>query len=293
MRRALLALLLAACGSTRPPEPRDPVLDDYAAAARDAYDQGNTALAADLYAKALDRARLGDADVDVADHAYNRALCLADLGDLDGARTLLKECRSAFARAGLDDADAALAEARLSYMARDAEGARAAARAFLARKPAAALRAEALVLLGEIACADGDAVEARRALSEAAAIRLDPASDQLALSHVHRLKGSVAVLEKDFAEAARSCDEEAAWAREARAYGAMADALERAGDAHRAAGDPAAAAGRYYRAGRSRLAAGDQEGARGPAEQALALAGPDLRPLAEALERDVEAARER
>lgn len=293
MRRALLAVLLAACGSTRPPEPRDPALHDYAAAARDAYEQGNSAVAADLYARALDRARLADADADVADHAYNRALCLADLGDLDAARTLLKESRSAFARAGLDDADAALAEARLSCMAHDAAGAREAALALLARKPSAALRAEALVLLGEIACAEGDAAEARRALSEAAAIRLDPASDQLALSHVRRLAGSVAVLEKDFAEAARLCDEEASLAREARSYGAMAEALERAGDAHRAAGDPAAAAERYYRAGRSRLAAGDQEGARGLAERALALAGPDLRPLAEALDRDAGAGRDR
>lgn len=293
MRRTFLALLLAACGSTRSPEPRDPALDARAAAARDAYDQGNTALAADLYARALDRARLGDADVDVADHAYNRALCLMELGDLDGARTLLKESRSAFARAGLDDADAALAEARLFYLAHDAEGARGAARALLAREPRAALRVEALVLLGEVGCEGGDAAEARRALSEAAAISLDPKSDPLALSHVHRLAGSVAVLERDSAEAARSCDKEAFWAREARAYRAMADALERAGDAYRAAGDPVAAAERYYRAGRSRLAAGDEKGARGPAEQALALAGPDLRPLAEALGRDVEAARER
>jgi len=287
----LLALALAACRSTPPPEPRDRALDAEAATAREAWDQGNVALAADLYARALDRARLADADLDVADHAYNLALCRMGLGELDAAGALLAESRAAFARAGLDDADAALAEARLAFRAGDADGAREAAQALLRRGIPTVVRVEANVLLGEIACAAGALDEARGALSRAGGVQIDPTSDHLAFAHVYGLAGRVAMLEGNFARAASAFDDETEWAREAGAYGAMADALVRAAGAHRDAGDPAAAAERYYRAGRSRLAAGDAEGARGPAEQALALAGPGLKPLAEALLRDVEAAR--
>ncbi len=285
-----LLLAIAACGSTPPPVPRDRVLAAAADAAREAYDVGNVRLAASLYARALDRARVADFDADVADHAYNLALCRMALGDLVAARALLVESRAAFARAGLDDADASLADARLSLVAGDGTGAAEAARRLLEREPRAMVRAEALVLLGEVAVAEHDAAAARAAFEEASSVELDPASDLLTFAHVHRLAGRVALLEDDFGSAARSFDEEARWAREGRAYRAMADALVRSGNAHRDAGASASAAERYYRAGRSFLAAGDEERARVLAEWTLALAGPRLRPVAEALAGDVEAA---
>ena len=259
MRWGKLVLLLAcACGAP-PREPEiDPEFDAAATTARDAFEAGRLSDAAQLYERALDRARAMDDPAKIGAAAYNLAVCFVAADEFDRAADALAEAQLEFARASdtAGAADARVVAMRLAYRRGDTDTALALARETVG--------AEAHIVRGEIAC---DRNDPDGASAEAAAARKEQTSP-LGAAHLAHLEGRIARLRSKPAAAGAAFDEEAARLREAKRYAALSPALARAGEAYAAASMPREAADRWFRAGRSAIARGDREPAAAWAQQA-------------------------
>ncbi|MHC4411191.1 MAG: tetratricopeptide repeat protein [Planctomycetota bacterium] len=175
MRWGKLALLLAcACGAP-PREPEiDPEFDAAETTARDAFEAGRLSDAAQLYERALDRARAMDDPAKIGAAAYNLAICLVAADEFDRAADALAEAQLEFARASdtAGAADARVVAMRLAYRRGDTDTALALARETVG--------AEGHIVRGEIAC---DRNDPDGASTEAAAAR----NERRATSGHHRL----------------------------------------------------------------------------------------------------------
>lgn len=278
MRAALLvaALLLAGCGSAQPPAPAgDEVLTGLAAAARSALDNDEPESAADLYARALARARERDEARLIDDMAFGQAVALLAAGDPAAARRVTQDERDALTRRGrMPSPRLLLAEATaLHRLGRAAEaGARAAE---VARRDAedaeAALRAQ--FLLGLLAAARGDmvALEAHRATLAGArhpAFRADAAE----------LDSHLALLRAEPAAAAAQAGEAADLRQKAIDYRGLSRALALEGVARARLGEAARAADLLFRAGQGAAARGEARDARAWLAEAARLAEAAGRP---------------
>ena len=114
MRRffiTLTFLTLVGCATSPTAPPKDQELSQTSNLARVAFEDGATAKAIDLYAKALNRAIAMDDATEIGNTAYNLALCQIMLGQLDQAHAALAEAKAAFERSGRTPADILLLEA--------------------------------------------------------------------------------------------------------------------------------------------------------------------------------------
>src|SRR5207249_4696552 len=141
----VLALAPGACSPATPPRAvfADPELSAATGAARAAFDRGQAALAADLYQRALTRARATDRPGEIADASYNRAVVLMSLGRYDEANELLGEAEAEARRAGRPAADVLLVEAKLARLRGRPREAVALADRVLAQRPRAGAAEEA------------------------------------------------------------------------------------------------------------------------------------------------------
>lgn len=226
------------------------------ASAQLAFSQGKTALAAQLFAGALARARAMDNSAEIADAAYNLAACLIEMGQYQGARDQLDEAEAESIRAGKSGVDVLLVKAMLARLRKRPAEAVALAEQVLHQRPPATdtERAQAYLVKAEAACDTGDSVTAANDLQ-----RMNPPTN-LSPSLRARLaaaRGQVDLLRKQWQSAAREFDVAADLMRQAHHYQSMSRMLADAGRAYQAAGRDGDAADDYYRAGRSAYGLGD------------------------------------
>jgi hypothetical protein len=269
---ALCALLLTACTGSDPrePPPSDPSLAGEWRLARYALQEGQTRQAVVLYERVLGRAYARDDAGAIGDVGYESALALLRDGEPRQAAERARQIRLELERRGADVfAELFLVEAVARYEAGEAEPARVAAQAAIARarRDDLATRARANFILGLLAADAGDAAGAARALRDMG----EPAQDPLR-ADAQELRGRWLMLQGR-AETARPAFVEAAKIRrDLRDYVGMATAMAAGAEAAEASGDDAGAADLYYRAGRSAAARGDDEKARTWLTRALDLA---------------------
>jgi len=273
-----VALLAAVSGCVAPeravPPPTDPELAGTRTAAGLAFQQGQHDRAADLYRRALVRARAADRADEIGDAAYNLAVCMTCLGDYDRARRYLAEARYELRETRQGLADVRLLGAKIAR----AEGKRGEALQ-LAQEVKSDPQSQssdshvvmACLIQGAIAADQGDAVAAREGWEDAKR-RGRNVSSPVVLAAVAELGGRVLSLEQEPAGGARLFDRQSSLLRESRDYRKMADALARAARAYREAGELGVAADRFFRAARSCYAQGRMDTARALLAEARASA---------------------
>ena len=300
----LMVTLLAACASggdqTPPSEPPDTELANAAQTAQLAYARGLYQLAANQYAQALKRARAMDDAKAIGTQAYNRALALIALGELEQAEDLLEESETELGRAGLPLADVFLVQARLLHhqalqgdMQASTELDAAAQRVLDDPRshPSASHRAQVALLRAEVDCDRNNAAVASQQLAQARSLAGTEPEDSLRAG-LARATGCLSLLQRDPAGAGRHFDEEAELMRRNRRYRDMAKALHRSASAYRQGGLNALAADRFYRAARSWLGQGEREKAKADIEAAAtvvaAIDDRRLRELIQVLREEIE-----
>ena len=245
----------------------DPVIRNYADSARVAYERGMPARADELYALALERAKLVNAPNEVARNAYNLALCRMAEGRPVEARALLRPARLTLGHTGAElaqtygaDAEAARPEGRV------AEATALAGKA-LACGPGPDGKVQAHLVLAEMAAETNDL--------ETAVIHYRKADRKVsgstpALLHA-RLEGLAARLIRGGmmeGDAALRLESRARWFKAAGQYRQMALSLRDAGDAFAVSERPEQAFDCFVRATQSLSAAGENELARETAKRA-------------------------
>ncbi|MDH3591148.1 MAG: tetratricopeptide repeat protein [Planctomycetota bacterium] len=289
MRPLLLGVfLLGACGGARRSEPVDREYDNPASAAREAFDTGDLEEAAELFERALRRARVRDEAALISDAAYNLSVCLMGLRRYDRALDLVREARAAYARVDGHDIDAAVLQMRLHYADDDADAALRLADWIGGRDASPAQHAQAQLVRGEIACDRKDRPRADAALAAAggAPVAAVARAGEAALLEARRahLAGRLHEWDDARAAAAGAFELEAGFRREAGFFGDMADALARAGGLHP---DAPRASDLLYRAARCYWARGDTERAAALLTDAAARADADLAPRIAALQEEM------
>ncbi len=251
----VVAFVLASVWSCQTPSHResggseDERFEQLNSAARTAFHQGNISLAETLYGKVLERAYMQDDLPAVVDAKYNLSLCRMRLGRYaDALVTIQSAKRDGGVAPGQGSADLKLLEARILYHLGRIDAAWHISESLVGGAGASSpgIGAMAHALRGLIACDRSD-IQAARA--ELAAMG-DVSGDYLQAEHA-ALSGRIAMLEKDWQGAIDAFEEEISFRRRAHHYGAMAEALARAGLAWEASGDLSRAANRFFRAGRS------------------------------------------
>lgn len=263
MRRAaapLAAAILAACAGAPAPQPSgDEVLARLGGAATRALELDEPQSAAQLYARALARARERDDAAAMDDMAFGQATAALAAGDAAAAQAVAADLRDDLARRGRAASPRLLlAEAAaLHRLGRAAEaGARATEVANRASEdPAAAWRAQFLLGLLAAARADAAALGAARAA-------LDGAADAAFAADVAELNAHLALLQAAPREAARWSAEAARLRQEALDYRGLSRALALEGRAWLALGEWARAADLTLRAGQGAAARGETADAR-------------------------------
>lgn len=267
----LCLLFLLGCSSSRPARTVDPELSRTALSARRAFDRGQVEHAARLYARALNQARSMDDASEIANNAYNLAVCRVVLGDYDKAKDLLKEARGEYERGGESPADLDLLLAKIALREGDPDAAGPLIDSALQAELTPAERLDFIILKARVALSRGE-IDAARADLEEVRDRMEDDAGLLQRAEVAGLAGEILAREGDPSAAAEEFDRRADLLREGDRYGEMALAEKRAGEAWREAGKPAEAAERFFRAARSLHAQGDSLTSLRVIEEALASA---------------------
>ena len=279
LKGSLVLFLLAGCASNSPPKapPTDTQLTNASQAGRLAYSQSLYQLAANQYNQALQRARTMDDPEAIGTQAFNRAIALIALEELDQAGDLLKESEKALNRAGLPLADVLLVQAHLlQHQAhqgnRQALGLLDAAIQRVLQDPRShpqnQHKAQAALLQAEVACERSEATASAQYLAVARTLTVNQPNLTAGLA---RAAGCLSLLQNNPADAAHRFDEEAELMRRNRRYRDMSKALRRSGDAYRRAGLNDLAAERYYRAARSWLGQSEKAKAKQDIQKAASL----------------------
>jgi tetratricopeptide (TPR) repeat protein len=273
---AFALLFLLSCAAPRQTEPvfTDPALDRLTRSARGAFDQGNASRAVELYAQALERARVLDHPAHIGNAAYNLAVSLIMAGEYEPAVQRLHEAETALRRAGENLADVLLVRARLALLRGDTEQALRLADAVFTRpgsKPETVHEIQVALLRGSIAVQAGDSSAAQAALHTAAQA-MNRAHEPALHAGFEDLRGQVALLNQRPLLAAEAFDRAADSWRWAGHWRNLARALASAGAAYQTAGQNALAADRFFRGARSSLAQGEETNARAWLAQAAELA---------------------
>jgi tetratricopeptide (TPR) repeat protein len=238
----------------------DVLLSNQTSAARAAFEQGQDDEAVSLYGQALRRAWSIDDPAAIADTSYNLAICLMGQGKFAEADRLLADADAESRRAGVDDVDVTVVQAKVALLLKDyGRAGKLSGEALRDAKADDALKIQARVIAGEAALFSGDSAAAKENLSAARAgltAEMATKSPTTAAS-VEDLTGLLARHEMKPADAAGAFDREADDLRAAGRYGPMADALAEAGRSYEDAGDWRRGADRYFRAARSRVGMGN------------------------------------
>lgn len=261
-----VATIAAGCGTPGVPS-FDSMIKDWSETARVAYAEGNAARAADLYERALDRARLTDTPAEVGRIAYNLAVCKAALGCVEEARALLAQAESLLPEGKPERARARMAEAELDHAGGMSDKAVAAARSILAGRADRDTQAQARVLLAEAAMRGNDretcAAELKRAMG-----KLEDESEPLLWARAEGVAAWLAQGEDRHSKAGRAFEEKAQWLGKAGQYRGMAAVLAEAADAYAKGADYGPAAGCALRSAQSLAASGEKDKAVQLARQA-------------------------
>ena len=225
-------------------------------AAQLAFGEGQLSLAAQMYARALSRARAMDDSPAIADAAYNLAACLIEMGEYQQARDKLDEASAEAQRAGGRVIDVLLLKATVARLEKKPSDVFTAAEQVLSHRPppTGAERSQAYLIEAEAACDAGDSHTAARYMAQVNVAVLSSPTLQARLAEA---RGRIASLNKDWRGAATEFDRAAELWRGARRYSSMSRDLGHAANAYAAAGLSALAADRYYRAARSAFGLGD------------------------------------
>jgi tetratricopeptide (TPR) repeat protein len=259
------------CGTTRV-STRDVVIRNYADNARAAYESGRTEQAAELYGRAMDRARLIDAPEEAGRNAYNLALCQIAMRQSAEARKWLRQAKLLLGREpGAAMAKIMVAEAEAARLGGQFVEAIALASAALIQGAESPEIVQAELLLAEMSMDQGEADMGKKHYRKAVyrvskgtapsvRARLDAVAARLIQAAV--MKGDAAVC----------LERRANWLKASGDYCRMGESLKEAGDAYAATGRPSEAFDLLVRAAVSLKAAGKNVQALNTAEQAVALA---------------------
>ena len=289
----LTAVLLGAAGCATH-RVQGPVVDteirDLAGSAQAAYQRGDIGRAAQLYARALERARRLDDTRETAGNAYNLALCRMAGGQTAEARALLAQARGLLPAQGAETARTWLADAEAAGREANPDAARRFAQRALDVGADREGRAQARLVLAALAGNALDWADAARLLA-AARKDLKGTSAPALQARADGLAAVLAVANSDRVGVAAALERQAGWLREAGDYQAMAEALLGAGLDYRTAGQPQKAYPCLLRAAASLKAAGASARAETAAAAALAVArelsNPDWAAAAEALASEI------
>lgn len=264
-----VCLACAGCGTARVAVP-DIQLRNYVEKAQAAHDEGQEAQAAELYGKALARARLMALPEEAGRNAYNQAVCRMALGQPDEALSLLRESRLLLAGSAQERARACVAEAEVERTLGAPSNAWMMASAALADGAAGdVLRAQ--VLLAELQTDAGKYEDARAGYRTA----LKHVDDRTAPGVLARLDALAVRLIRAGAvkgDAAALLERRAQWLRMAGQYRTMAETLVEAGRAYTEAGHDQQALRCWFSAARSFEAMGQHAQAKAVAATAVELA---------------------
>lgn len=283
----LCSLILAGCGTAQPAREPAPTPDAYfqrmITSGHAAFERGDVARAAELYANAWTRAQIMDRPAAMGAAAYNLALCKIALGEWTAAQRLLQAARTELTRINDPAIDTWVLEAEVLRHLKQPEAAWAATEAALTRidgrraERMAEIQVRTLRALMALEQADLDTAQAEWDRAEAILPRRPGRRVPARLAEV---QGRMAWANDDPAAAAAAFDAEADFYRADGRFPDMARALQRAGRAHERAVTPDQAADRYFRAARHHAASGNAAKALHLLEQAQPLldtvAEPDL-----------------
>ncbi len=261
---ALLVCLCASCASPLPErEARgDVVALQASSAARIAYEQGDYALAQQLYRRALTRARaINDAAL-AADAAFNLAVSEVGLGQYAAADRLLRQAHYDAGRASSGTTDIQLLRAKVAYFQQQIPEAQRLIDEVVGTKAEPALALQARILRGQIFCETAGVHAAKVELQAVEKLATPAVLSMPVRADLAKLRGTVARLEGRVVDAAEFFEAEAEFLRLAHRYRDMSHALARAAEAYLASGQPALAADRFYLAARSLDGRGDTDAAR-------------------------------
>lgn len=250
-----LLFLLTGCRTAPAPTATDADLGRLASSARKVFDMGEPARAIPLYREALQRARALNDDAAVGAVGANLAACLFDAGALDAARETVREARDGLRRAKRPEADAALLEGRIALAQGRADDARAAVASLAAMpSPTRTSRIAAALLAADLALATDDFPGARAAIDTAA--RLTGPDDDASLLAWQAEARARTLLAADAPSGAAAAFEDAARHRgHASQAPRVAANLLAAAAAHAKAGNKAGEADCLYRTARAFVAA--------------------------------------
>ncbi|HXE51824.1 MAG TPA: hypothetical protein VN541_02370 [Tepidisphaeraceae bacterium] len=225
-------------------------------AAQLAFGEGRLGLSAQMYDRALLRARAMDDSPAIADAAYNLAACLTEMGEYQQADTKLDDALAEAKRAGSRVIDVLLLKATVARLGKKPSEVFAAAEQVLSHRPppTGTERSQAYLIEAEAACDAGDSHAAARYMAQVNVAVLSSPTLQARLAEA---RGRIASLNKDWRGAATEFDRAAELWRGAHRYSSMSRDLGHAADAYAAAGLSGLAADRYYRAARSAFGLGD------------------------------------
>jgi len=272
----VLALSCGGCASRSPdlPSPEiqdtDPVITQLSTTARKQFDAGSVASAVSLYRRALERARAIDNSGEITGIAYNLAACLMQLGDVDGAATLLVEAEREARRSRGDAAPIILMSAQVARAQGNASAAQAALDRLEQMDIAKEMRGHAYVIRAHLACDQNNAPAAEAFMNRARGYAGKSSEPGLA-GAIANANGRIAGLNKSWLEAAEAFDREADMMQRAGRPADLAVALEKAGVNYLAAERAGLAADRFYRSARSSMAQGNYLDALRVIEQAAQL----------------------
>lgn len=257
-----MALGIGGCENQLPPPWRDSELVRYSESGKAAFEREDYAEAADLYARALTRAREMDSPRDIIDADIALTLCATEQqDDATGERYLAEAIYEQAAAGGYRGAEARYLGALAMFHQGQAEAAGPIASEVAGDASAPqAIRILAQVLRGRIACQRRESAPADAALAaaRALAVKSGPA-EQAAIA---QLSGEIFQLRGNPVEAAREFDAAARQWQSAGDYRLMAETLTEAAEADVAAKREQPAADRYYRAARALAAHGEGQEAR-------------------------------
>lgn len=244
------AMFLAAGCSSPAPRRTDEELARLDMRAGENFMLGSIERAASLYVQGLNRARAMDDAGEVAEFAYNAAVCFAAAGRFDTAQALLREARAAASMKNMRFDKMDLLEARIEYRAGRADSASELVAGILSENPAPRIRLEALIIKARLEL-DAGRLESAGEVLEAARIIAGKNDESVLSAELSGLAGRLDFSEGRYAGAAEKHRRESYLLRKHGRYDGMAGALAREARALSAAGDNAGAAALFHRAARS------------------------------------------
>ena len=261
MARCSLFFVLFCSSCATKPTATSPVGDTQV---RDRLEAGYTAWAnqsvpeaARNFDKALQRAMVINSPSDIAQSAYNLAICHLALGDYSKSELLLLEAEDAYLREGDVPADVYILEVRLALVQGNYEKAVGVIdKLELDEKPSLKVSFQVLLLKAQMALQQGHVEDCEAVLEEAAKFSLSDAP--LLTAQYLVLHADVLKQKEMYSDAAATYKQAAEKFKTAGDYRSMAEALQQAGNLALSAGDDTMAVECLYQSARSFYAQGDK-----------------------------------